>query len=548
MTLRKPTLKKLTLALIFLALTVGLAVGLPASAPQTVAAQEDEKTFIPLFTNSREPLYSTSYYMITVDPAFTYDLGCELGSRDQGAPGTQDSVVVLDFSYPVCNADESYGAELFGFGPVPLTEIETAARSFAEGYYQCTGSDNDSNLVLGIGTNNKPTSCDSTAKLTAHGAAWAEMVNQVNQSLLASNMLQQVQAYGASDIELGWNSPTQSKAWLTGYGSLADAPLIHFGDAAGCPYEDRPTLDCGTSAFPEWTSEDVWYVSWGFPPSLPLPLIYLTSGVHAQQWAFLSQYAVANHGARMDFTGVFTQSQACEQWGCTTTDNTPSEAYWQLYNELNKYPETAQELDWKTDIRWILREEAYPEIYGAGSAVAYALPESLDDLLTELSTTVQSPETSREAEDLLAGKLTLLTGLAEKMQAAAANPAPKGQGYVGLPAGTGETTFIEGILPGGAIAGLPYGATITTVWQTRTDIGYLQIAAGASPDHPGQGALFIQHTAWDKASASSHLVLTAEESGSLTILESTPNGLLLQSETGAQYSYALGSARLILIP
>ena len=543
------TLRKFTLALISLALTSGLAVALPASAPRAVTAQGDEKTFIPLFTHSREPLYSTSYYMITVGPAFTYALGCELGSRDQAEPGAQDSVVVLDFGYPLYTAENGYGADLFGFGPAGLSEIRIAAQGFAEGYYACTGSDQDSNLVLGLGTNNKPSSLNTTEKMTAHGAVWARMVNTLNQTLLDNNMLQQVQAYGASDIELGWNSPAQSKAWLTGYGSAAEAPMIHFGDAAGCPYEDRPYLDCGTSAFPEWTSEDVWYVSWGFAPSLPLPLIYLTSGVHAQQWAFLSQYAVANHGARIDFTGVFTQSQACEQWNtCTTTDNTPSEAYWQLYTELNKYPETAQELDWKTDIRWILREEAYPEIYRSEAAAVNALPESLDGLISNLSTAVQAPETAREAESLLTGKLALLTDLAGKMQASAASPAPKGQGYSGTPAGSGKPTFTEGIIPGGEIAGLPYGAQITTVWQAQTDAGYLQIAAGASPDHPERGALFIRETARDKASAASRLLVTAEESGSLTILESTPNSLLLQSETGALYNYTLGSDQLILIP
>ena len=322
--------------------------------------------------------------MITVDTAFAYNLGCELGTRDSIAPHAQDSVVVLDYSYPVCNSDSTYGAELFGFGPVPLSEIETASRSFMLGYYQCTGEDNESNLVLGIGTNNKPTSCDTTEKMVAHGTAWSEMVNRVNQWALEHNLLQQVQAYGASDIELGWNSPSKSKDWLTGYGSAAAAPMLHYGDAAGCPYEDRPYLECGTSSFPEWTPEDVWYVSWGFGPSLPLPLIYLTNGIHAQQWAFLSQYSVANHGARMDFTGVFTQSQACEQWGCNGTDNTPEEAYQQLYYELNKYPATEQDLNWRTDIRWILREEAYPDIYGSSTSYSTENRTLLDSTIGDL--------------------------------------------------------------------------------------------------------------------------------------------------------------------
>lgn len=541
------TLKKVALFLFFLALILGLALIQPQSAPARVTAQGDEKTFFPLFSYSSEPLYSTSYYMITVDPEFTFSLGCELGTRDRNEPGAQDSVVVLDFSYPVYTAENGYGAELFGFGPVGLSEIRIASEAFAEGYYTCTGSDNDSNLVLGIGTNNKPTSLDTAEKMTAHGEVWARMVNTLNQTLLDNNMLQQVQAYGASDIELGWNSPTNSIAWLTGYGSAAESPLIHFGDAAGCPYEDRPYLDCGTSAFPEWTTEDVWYVSWGFEPSLPLPLIYLTNGIHAQQWAFLSQYAVANHGARMDFTGVFTQSQACEQWGCSGTDNTPSEAYWQLYEELNKYPETAQELDWKTDIRWILREEAYPDIYRAGADAPSSLPGSLAGWIENLARAEQSPDTTREGHTLIANKLALLTGLAEKMQFSAANPAPKGLGYTAAAEAFEEPGFVEGLIPNGEIAGLPYGAEVTTVWQAVTDSGYLQIAAGASPDHPGRGALFILNTAWDKTTTASTLLVTEQESGSLVILEGTENGLLLQSKTGILYEYAIGSGQLILI-
>ncbi len=45
----------------------------------------------------------------------------------------------------------------------------------------------------------------------------------------------------------------------------------------------------------------------------------------------------------------------------------PGGSYSQLYMELNESPDTAQSLDWATDIRWILREEAYPELYTANS-------------------------------------------------------------------------------------------------------------------------------------------------------------------------------------
>ena len=542
------SLRKFTLIFLSLILIGGLSQTLFTPGLQTAAAQEIELTYFPLFTYSEEMLYSTSYYMITIDPEFTYNLGCELGTRDQVEPGAQDNVVVLDFGYPLYTPDNGYGASLFGLGPVGLSEIRIAAENFARGYYTCTGSDNESNLVLGVGTNNKPSSLDTAEKMTAHGAVWARMVNTLNQTLLDNNMLQQVQAYGASDIELGWNSPTNSIAWLTGYGTVAEAPMLYYGDAAGCPFDALPGLTCGTSTFPEWTMEDVWYVSWGFEPSLPLPLIYLTSGVHAQQWAFLSQYAYDTHGARMDITGVFTQMQACEQAGtCDGTDNTPYEAYSQLYNELNENPETAQELIWKTDIRWILREETSSATYSVGGEAISALPVSLTSLMENLSTTLQSRSATVEAEAMLTSKLDLLSNLAEKMTLSAENPAPKDTIQVENPLGFTDPAFTEGIIPGGEMAGLPYGAEIHSVWQALTDSGYLQIGAGSSQDFPGQGALFIQTISLDKTSATTTLMLTDELNGSLEIVEASTNGLLLQSESGSQYFFDFESYTLELL-
>jgi hypothetical protein len=521
------------LIVILIALTIGLAVLMPGQQTAQVSAQGDFELLFPLFM-SQGPLYSTSYYMITVDPDFTYDLGCELGTRDANEPGVQDNVVVLDFSYPVCNADNTYEAELFGFGPVGLTEVQAASQGFMLGYYECSAADTDSNLVLGIGTNNKPTSCDSGAKMTAHGAAWAGMVDDVNRWAVDNGLYGQVQAYGASDIEVGWNSPERSKDWLSGYGAANDTPLIHFGDAAGCPYDDMTGTTCGNG----WTQEDVWYVAWGFPPSLPLPLIYLTNGAHAEQWARISQYAFANHGARMDFTGVFTQSQACEQWGCSGTDNTPSEAYQQLYDALNANPDTAQDLNWKTDIRWILREEAYPGIYRASGGSDTTLPGSMTTLIDGLETSLQAQvQVGGDVEDYLVEKMTLLEQVREQITAAQANPASKGErGAISLQV-TAEPPFQVGIIEGGSIANLPYGASLTNVWQAKTEDSYLQVGAGLYPGDESQGALYILRTSADKSASEAILVTVPAGSGALRIVGELENGLRIKSESGAVYQF-----------
>jgi hypothetical protein len=533
-------IKGIAFAVFLVALMAGLA--LPGSGEEAaqVSAQGGFVYLFPLFM-SQGPQYSTSYYMITVDPDFTYDLGCELGARDAAEPGAQDSVVVLDFSYPVCNADNTYGAELFGFGPVGLSDVQAASQGFMSGYYACSAGDSESNLVLGIGTNNKPTSCDTSTKMTKHGTAWAEMVDDVNQWAVGQGIYGQVQAFGASDIEVGWNSPELSKDWLTGYGEGNGTPLLHFGDAAGCPYGDMTGTTCGNG----WTQEDVWFVSWGFAPSLPLPLIYLTNGAHAEQWARISQYAFANHGARMDFTGVFTQSQACEQWGCSGTDNTPSEAYWQFYDELNKNPNTAQELDWKTDIRWILREEAYPEIYRAAESQESSLPGSItsqiEDIETNLSAQVQ---VGGNAEGYLTQKLNLLEQVRSQIVAAGAAPALKaGRGAISLPEAS-DPPFQTGIIEGGSLAALPYGASLTNVWQAETNDGYLQIGAGSYPGDESRGALYIIWTARDKSTSQVTMVTAAAGSGALRIVGVGENGLNIEAAGGTLYQFTLADNML----
>ena len=332
---------------------------LTAYSNSVIASKEEQSTpepFISYFPlafnfNLGQSPYTTSYYMKTVQDSALYDMGCELGTRDSLLPGYQDNVVVLDFGYPICS-DDSYGVDLFGFGPVFPNAIEAAVENFGLGYYTCSAQDNASTLVIGIGTNNKKISCETPTNAFAHGAAWAQIPNAVNQWFIENNLISQVSAVGASDIELGFNGPTWSRAWIDGFDSTNETIMIFFGDAAGCPY-DGNTWTCGTPNYPEWSIDDVWYVSYGASPSFPIPLIYLKSGVHAKQWATMSSFSYYEHGSRIDFLGVFTQYQACQQRGCTTTDNTPEQALEQMLTELGKDVNIMQEIQWQTDIKWM---------------------------------------------------------------------------------------------------------------------------------------------------------------------------------------------------
>ncbi|MDY6846924.1 MAG: hypothetical protein SVP52_07290, partial [Chloroflexota bacterium] len=189
-----------------------------------------------------------------------------------------------------------------------------------------------------------------------------------------------------------------------------------------CPYEDEPNWVCNNN----WELEDVWYVSWGAPSALPLPLIYLVDGVHAKQWAFISQYSLEHHGFRMNFTGVFTQSYFCVQFNwpsCARTNNTPEDAYAQLTAELNKIPGTAQHIRWKTDIRWI-HEHEISEL-DSTSVQRWNTPHPIYAQIDNFRKGIESPNLSSVLQSSLQSKLNISESIAAMIESSRKNPASK---------------------------------------------------------------------------------------------------------------------------
>ena len=399
---------------------------------QALYAQDagtQQLTYFPLFRTDGARSTSTSYYLPTVDGDFLYSLGCLQGLSDLQAEGAQDSVAVLDFSYPVYDSGFGYGAALFEdnptqhpTAPVSIEAIKQAVKSFALGYYNCSAEDIESNLVIGVGTNNKRTSIDTEARATGHGKAWGAMVSNLNQWALNQGILHQVQFYGASNIE-SWGTPSWTYAWLSGFEQNEDVFMLHFGDAAGCPYDERPYLDCNG----DWSVESIWYVSWGAPSALPLPLIYLTNGIHAKQWAHLSRYSVENHGFRMDFTGAFTSWQYCQQFPqwCNGIDNTPEEAYQQMITELNEDPATRQTLRWSTDIRWVRESEVtgLSRDLLEGQSISNDHPVFLE--ISKIEGALQEPGLSETLRASLQAKYNIYQNLADWINSSRQEPAPK---------------------------------------------------------------------------------------------------------------------------
>ena len=284
------------------------------------------------------PPATVSRYMTTTDPGTLYGEGCNQ------ANAIPQARVILDFGEPWWNGS-AYGTIIFGSNTFrSVAQIETAAEAWLEGFWDCAPP--GTYVRLGVGTSNY-----RGATGYAHGRAWANMIDRINSFISSPPSYASMEtARGASDIELGWNSPAASRAWVDGYASAYSSPSLYwnYGDAAGCP----PYGSCSNG----WMQEDVYYVSWGVPPALPLPQIYCeacyagdTHGGQSKEWQRLSLYGYTNHAGRaMYLLGAITQWAAAGR--CCT--NTPAQGWSQLWNDLNSDARTAQQLESSTDVTY----------------------------------------------------------------------------------------------------------------------------------------------------------------------------------------------------
>jgi len=334
------------------------------SVNEPVTAPWDNQVYLPFlrrawqYEDIEAPFSSISRYIRSFDYEMLYNAGCEQGNRDFNQPGVQDSIVFLHFGQP-WEIGDSYGVRLNEtYIEKTVAEIAEAVIEYARGYYMCTSSDYHSRVTIAVGLNN-----DSDNYTTAnHGVAWGDMIDDINIELLSNPYYLQVSVAGASDMELGFNSPTTTREWVDGFTSSVLNPsfdpkyrLFNIADATGCePYYG----DCGTPEFPEWEQEDVWYISYGCLSCHPLPMIYTQNWNQAEQWQHMSRYSFDTHGYKIIFAGVITQYEAClqrEDEYCSGLGNRPDAGYKQLFTVLNQDPDLAQNLTsliWSTDIKW----------------------------------------------------------------------------------------------------------------------------------------------------------------------------------------------------
>lgn len=360
--------------LIILLLVLGNLGSVPfAGDPQTEPTQV---VYLPVVFQDYSPLppaFSTSYYVQlgahdsqSKRLAAMRTLGCNIGQLENSIPGAQDHIVILALGQPWTSGNK-YQISFFRppgvsdwFEP-NLEDVDVLIENFLDRYWDCKDQNSKITIALGVNTYGNfgiPIGGPSAYADEAwgHGYYFARLIERLSNWLEENNMSQRIELAGALDSELNFNPPIIAREWVDGFFHANIGKLLYnFGTCEGCPVTPRT----GWSGANGWTQEDVWYVSWGAGPVMPLPEIYAVNGVHAKQWKYLNWYAANVKNSKMVFAGALTQYQACQQvGGCgagnLAVNNPPSEGWWQLYNELNSDPTTAQSfLPWSSDMRWM---------------------------------------------------------------------------------------------------------------------------------------------------------------------------------------------------
>ncbi len=503
-----------------------------ASSTRSLQPLGTQKYLMPVmrYIAPQPPPYSTSYYMLTVNGGTLNDMGCKIGQVDRDLPGSRSTVVILDFGSPKKVGSE-YGTDLFWLGPVTISQISAAIQNFSQGYYNCVADDRESQVIIGIGTTNYHTSISNETDFYNHGVAWARMVNDLNAWLVNQGYASQVLVVGANDVELAWNTPAVTKAWVNGYHSADKYDWYDYGSLDGCATNSNPNSSfCGNG----WTREDAWYVTYGTLPVWPVPLIYATTGVNAQQWALLSLYSYHTRGYSFIFIGPMTQKQACDQspGQCPNLDNTPQQGWNQLYNELHRNLSTNFVPPWLTDIKWwngVVTLQAAPEL-ATGTASEPSLYQALAQQLQE---DLSSPNLSGDARAALQGKLDNALRVIQNQAAAASLPTKSPKSLPSAPK-VFDPGFQSGIFDGPGGIFHAWEGDFKNHWQGVVDGQFVFISAGASASDPAQGIVAVTVVSADRLDVQKNIYQAPAGTGSLAVVKVEGSLVFLDSKNGQQ--------------
>lgn len=302
------------------------------------------------------PTYSHSYYITNPSTSGMQALGQAAATwSDQHCPTTGTyELLILDFGQITID-NTTYEAYDRGGYFVSFSTIQNLALTFANTWFNDTT--NCPRLYFGIGVNNyhecpgytQPPNCN----VYTAGEDWAAIATDVLTTLQTQNEAWQIQPWGASDMEAGWdtfscsNSPgcvngyawQQTQYFINGYNYYdsqvgTHTNLADFGDAA------YGSLDLQGNS---WTAGNVYTAAWGAQYDVPVPEIYYPGD--AEDWA-----AVINSGSPgLTFEGPMTECTGGDPlptgncWvagggpnGTGDYENSPTEAWNNLYSDFGQ--------------------------------------------------------------------------------------------------------------------------------------------------------------------------------------------------------------------
>lgn len=174
------------------------------------------------------------------------------------------------------------------------------------------------------------------------------MVNDGNSWLASHGYSAKVILAGGHDIEPNWATYARTVKWVDGFDQYTSYRMYDYGGAAGCPWFGAGGTTCDNG----WTQERERYVSWGATSSFPLPEIYRTDGISAEQWVLISKWGIDNSLSKIVFQGPLSQHGACTQVSCTSGLNTPIDAWSDMVTKMDAKPATIAYMTYSTDICW----------------------------------------------------------------------------------------------------------------------------------------------------------------------------------------------------
>lgn len=269
-----------------------------------------------LFVVAAITVFATTYINIKPASAYTYPFtishyiynvgNAAMQQLGYNQPNTS-GLVILDFGCSSYNSStSSYGTQLVGGGAfVDQTTIANAVNQFIIGYN--SNINHNQAIFVTVGASNDKSGAYPIPLTTAcwnySGKCWADMIqygiSQNRQGLACT-------CQGASDMELDWNTPSLTRAWVDGFSSedVTDICVYDYGDNAGS-YDNGSGMTYTDNRDNGWTTSDVWYVSYGCPWACAIPEIYYTS--QANQWYHVSLWALNNQGGKIYFDGVMSE-------------------------------------------------------------------------------------------------------------------------------------------------------------------------------------------------------------------------------------------------